>query len=251
MRPLPAFLALLLLCLVSALLPTLLPALVNAQAGPPIDSARDLSGVWLQSDPGPSFGSVPPMTPWGAARFAEHRPTVGPAAALDANDPTVACAPPGVPYVLLVPVPIEFVVLPGRVLQLFEYNHNVRIIHTDGRPHPPDLRETDAAPWMGHAIGRWDGDTFEIDTVGFNDQTWLDRLGHPHSADLHVVERIRRSAPDQLEYTVTVHDPVAYTAPWTGRLIFARRTGWELLEHHCVPEGDEYRRYRDRAWQTP
>ncbi len=61
----------------------------------------------------------------------------------------------------------------------------VRQIYTDGREHPKDLRPL----WMGHSIGKWDGDTFVVDTVGINDVNWLDRMGHPHSDKLHVVER--------------------------------------------------------------
>src|SRR5688572_965382 len=83
---------------------------------------RDLSGVWLVRDPGATFSRTPPpaMTEWARERFRSNKATIGPTAALDANDPTVACFPPGVPYILLVPVPFEFVHSEGRVLQLFE-----------------------------------------------------------------------------------------------------------------------------------
>ena len=87
---------------------------------------------------------------------------------------------------------------------------------------------------MGHSIGQWEGDTFVIDTIGFNEETWLDRLGHPHSDALHVVERIRRLDHDTLEYGVTVEDPKAYAAPWTGRMVFKLRSDWEILEHSCT-----------------
>lgn len=212
---------------------------------------RDLSGVWLVKEPGATFSRTPPpeMTEWARERFRSNRATIGPTAALDANDPTVACFPPGVPYVLLVPVPFEFVHAPGRVLQLFEYNHNVRRIYTDGRAHPPDLQDTESAQWMGHSIGGWQDDTFVIDTIGFNDRSWLDRVGHPHSAGLHLVERIRRVDHATLEYTVTVDDPQAYAGPWTGQMMFALRPDWDVLEHHCVPEGEEYLRYKARAWK--
>ena len=211
---------------------------------------RDLSGVWLVREPGATFSKTPPpaMTAWAEARFKANRATIGPTAALDSNDPTVACFPPGVPYVLLVPVPFEFIQTSGRVLQLFEYNHNVRRIYTDGRAHPSDLQDTESAQWMGHSTGRWLEDTFVVDTVGFNDRTWLDRAGHPHSAALHLVERLRRVDRSTLEYTVTVDDPQAYVGPWTGQMMFALRPDWDVLEHHCMPEGEEYRRYKDRAW---
>ena len=213
--------------------------------------AGDLSGVWLVKEPGATFSKTPPpaMTAWAEARFTANRATIGPTAALDANDPTVACFPPGVPYVLLVPVPFELVQTADRVMQLFEYNHNVRRIYTDGRPHPADLNDTEIAQWMGHSTGRWDGETFVIDTIGFNDRSWLDRVGHPHSAGLHVIERLHRIDHGTLAYTITVDDPQAYTAAWTGEMIFTLRPDWSILEHNCMPEGEEYRLYKEKAWQ--
>lgn len=211
----------------------------------------DLAGVWMRQPPGNGFSETPPpaMTPWALERFKAHKPTVGPSAALDANDPTLDCAAPGVPYVLAVPTPFEIVHAPGQVIQLFEYNHFVRRIHTDGRPHPPNLRDTGSYEWMGHSIGRWEGETFVIDTIGFNDATWLDRLGHPHSDALHVVERIRRLDRDTLEYAVTVEDPKAYVAPWTGRMVFKLMADWEILEHVCTTRGDAYLEYKAKAWK--
>lgn len=220
-------------------------------AGPSVASAQvDLSGVWIRQPAGNSFGDTapPPMTPWALERFNSHKPTVGPKAVLDANDPTLDCAAPGVPYILAVPTPFEFVHAPGQVIQLFEYSHFVRRIHTDGRPHPANLRDTGSYEWMGHSIGRWEGDTFVIDTIGFNDATWLDRLGHPHSDALHVVERIRRLDHDTLEYGVTVDDPKVYAAPWNGRMVFTLRSDWEILEHSCTTKGDAYLDFKQKAW---
>jgi hypothetical protein len=212
---------------------------------------RDLSGVWFRPDAAATFSKTPPppMTAWAEARFRENKPTVGPAAALDANDPTVDCFPAGVPYVLVVPVPFEIVQTSDRITQLFEYNHNVRRIYTDGRGHPADLAETESAPWMGHSIGHWEQDTLVIETVGFNDRSWLDRLGHPHSRQLKVTERVRRTSSQALEYGVTIEDPEAYTAPWTGQMVFALRPDWEILEHHCMPADGDYAAFKARAWQ--
>jgi hypothetical protein len=212
---------------------------------------HDLSGVWMRERPGNGFSDAPPppLTAWGLERFAANRPTVGPAAALDANDPTLDCAAPGVPYVLAVPTPFEFVQIGGEVIQIFEYNHFLRRIHTDGRRHPGDLRATGAYEWMGHSIGRWEGDTFVIDTIGFNDETWIDRLGHPHSDALHLVERLRRVTHDTLQYDVTVEDPKAFTAPWSGRMIFRLRPDWEILEHICTTTAHTYQQFKDNAWQ--
>jgi len=86
---------------------------------------------------------------------------------------------------------------------------------------------------MGDSIGKWEGDTLVIDTVGFNDKTWLDRGGLPHSEDLHVVERIRRVDHDTLEIKITIDDPKAYTKTWGGQLIFQLKPDWNIMEFIC------------------
>jgi hypothetical protein len=96
-------------------------------------------------------------------------------------------------------------------------------------PHKKDLAPT----WMGDSIGRWEGDTLVVDTVGFNDRTWLDQVGHPHSDALHLVERIRRHDHDTLQIDFTFDDPKAYTQPWTGEKLFKLRLDWNISEYVC------------------
>ena len=216
----------------------------------------DLSGVWMEQSTGGTFSKdpAPPMTPWAETKFRANLPTMGPRAALDANDPTLNCFPPGLPYILIIPTPVEIIQTPGRLTELFEYDHSVRRIYTDGRKHPGDLKETGVDQWMGHSIGRWAGDTLVVDTIGFNDKTWLDRLGHPHSDALHVVERIRRVDHDTLEDRITVADPVAYTRPWKGLVLFKLKSNWDIFEHICVTqaeEGRDYFQYHERTWSPP
>ena len=93
---------------------------------------------------------------------------------------------------------------------LMFFGRNIRQIYTDGRPHPADLQPT----WMGHSIGKWDGDTFVVDTVGISDVNWLDRMGHPHSDKLHLIERFRRVDDKTLQLNLTIDDPIAYTKTW-------------------------------------
>jgi hypothetical protein len=111
----------------------------------------------------------------------------------------------------------------------FEFNHFVRQIYTDGRDHDKNL----APLWMGDSIGKWDGDTLVVDTTNFNDKTWLDRGGHPHSEALHLTERIRRVDHDTLEVEFTIDDPKAYTKPWTGKQYFQLRPKWNIMELIC------------------
>ena len=182
----------------------------------------DLSGVWMGQE-GKVFGSFNPKEPpslqaWAAEKFK---------ATTRELDPIWKCLPPGVPRILLVPQPMEIVPIPGRVLMLSEYDHTVRQIYMDGREHPTDPDPT----WLGHYIGKWDGDTLVVDTIGLNDKTWLDYPGHPHTEALHVIERYRRSTPDTLLLDITIDDPKTYTKPWTGQRVYKLRTDWEILEH--------------------
>ena len=206
----------------------------------------DLSGVWRRSRRPPDnkrkytlfdialslTNEQPPMTPWGLEKFKAAKPNVGPHAVTlaETNDPTVQCFPPGVPKVYLMRgAPLEILQESGRVVMYFEYDHFVREIFTDGRQHTPDLNPT----WMGEAIGKWDGNTLVVDTVGFNDKTWLDYDGHPHSDALHLVERIRRVNHDTLVNDITIEDPKAYTKPWVSHMVFDLKPDWKIEETIC------------------
>src|ERR1700722_19775096 len=172
------------------------------------------------------------MTAWGQAQFDAAKSSFGlhtyPLA--ETNDPLYhSCTPPGLPRVYLHPFPMEIVQMPGEILILFEYDSLRHPIYTDGRPQD----ETLGPLWMGDSIGHWEGDTLVADAVNFNDKTWLDRIGHPHSDALHVVERIRRVDHEHLEDEITIDDPKAYTKPWTGRIVFALKPKWTLAEELC------------------
>jgi hypothetical protein len=228
-----------------------IPAIVfgTALAGGPALIAQqnsqtpDLNGVWnIQNTPQTRYHAYsfsaqePSMTPWAEERFKANKPSFGPHAVEDSNDPVnpttvsaVGCFPPGVPRIYLQPFPMEVIQTPGRVILFYEFNHLVRQIFTDGRKHNTDLGPT----WMGDSIGTWDGDTLVVDTIGFNDKTWLDRAGHPHSTDLHVVERIRRPDHDTLQIAVTMEDPKAYTKPWNDTMTFKLHQKWNITEMIC------------------
>ncbi len=168
--------------------------------------AHDLTGVWMmRNPPGSQRGFTnytftkeePELTPWGEAKYKEAKPSNGGQYTLQTtNDPVLTrCDPPGVPRVYFHPYPFEFVHTPKYTLMLYEYDHVVRRIYTDGRALPEDPDPL----WMGTSIGHWEGDTtFVVDTAGFNDKTWLDRIGHPHTDQLHVTERFRRVNRDHL-----------------------------------------------------
>jgi hypothetical protein len=103
---------------------------------------------------------------------------------------------------------------------LFEYQTIWRVVYLDGRKHPDDI--ADYPEFMGHSIGRWEGETLVIDTVAINERTWLDTAGHEHSAKLRLVERIRKIDQDKLEWTATFEDPVFFSKPWSITRTFTR-----------------------------
>jgi len=208
----------------------------------PIPSATpDLSGLWsrLRDAAGTrgyenyvlDFGKTDsPMTPWAAAKYkitgAKYH---GDDPSTVLSDPIFQCFPPGVPRIYLFNFPVQIVQIPGQVLMLFEFDHFVRRIYTDGRPH-----DTEQGPqWMGDSIGKWEGDTLIVDTTNFNDKTLLDRVDRPHSAALHLVERMRRVDPHSLEIAFTVDDPKAYTKPWGTKLVFESKPDWKIMEQVC------------------
>src|SRR5713101_375189 len=149
------------------------------------------------------------------------------------NDPIYhSCVPPGLPRIYLHPFPMQIVQVPGEVIILFEYDSIRHQIFTDGRPHDTSLGPL----WMGDSIGHWEGDVLVVDTVNFNDKTWLDRMGHPHSDALHVVERIRRTDHDHLMDDLTIEDAKAFTKPWAAHMDFLLRPTWTLGEQFCEDE---------------
>ncbi len=214
------------------------PATEAASASAPAHGA-DLSGVWTNNPPpetrayqNSTYTAEPPaMTEWARAQYELARPTFGSRSVpvAETNDPVYQCFPPGTPRVYLHPFPMEIIQLPGRVMMVFEYDHLIRQIFTDGRGHRDDL----APGWMGDSTGYWDGDTLVVETVNFNDKTWIDREGVPHSEQLQVVERIRRVGADELQIDITIEDPVALTEPWVGQR-FYRRVDWSIEEFMCM-----------------
>lgn len=227
-----------------ALVFLLLPRACEARQEKPknTSSNRDLSGVWKMPPEAygrydTALGAVDlPMTPWAKAKYDAAKPSDGPKAVTIAelNDPFYACYPPGVPRIYMHPFAMQIVQTPTEVIQLFEYDHLVRHIYIDGRPHPDDPDPT----WMGNAIGHWEGDTLVVDTIGFNDRSWIDRVGHPHSEMLHTVERFRRVTQNTIQMDLTLEDPTAYTKPIKKQFVFLYQPKWNILEHVCIDNAE-------------
>jgi hypothetical protein len=136
---------------------------------------------------------------------------------------------------------LEFVHASDRIIQNFAWTKDSRNVWMDGRQLP---KEIDIPMWNGYSVGRWEGDTLVVSSYGFEESTWLDHFGYPHSGEMRLEERYRRIAPDRLELVMTLTDPVIYTKPWVGgRKVFRKLpreessvNGWyELFEERCVP----------------
>jgi hypothetical protein len=213
-------------------------------AAPAPAPAHDLSGVWnMHSTPeqrkytGSTYTAVPPeLTAWGNEQYNTVKPSNGPRthSLKETDDPVLRkCLPPGTPRIYLQPFPFQMVTTPKEIIMIFEYDHTVRQIFMDGRAHPEDITPT----YMGHSIGKWEGDTLVVDTVGFNDKSWLDRDGHPHSDQLHVVERFHRINRDDMTIDISMEDPKALAKPWKTQLNFQFKPDWDIMELACTDNG--------------
>jgi hypothetical protein len=171
-------------------------------------------------------GGEVPFLPWAKAMHEYN------ASNHVAYDPEGFCLPPGGPRAFGTPYPAEFIQQNDRIVVIFEGGAHVwREIHMDGRPHPSadELNPT----YFGHSVGRWEGDTLVIDTVGYNEKTWLDFGGHMHTDELRTVERITRPDKNTLHYETTITDPGAYSEPWTIAWDIQWSEGQELAEYIC------------------
>lgn len=190
------------------------------------DGKPDLTGVWDKPyRRNLAEGLEPlPFTAVGRSKFNDR---------VNVVDPTVHCALPGVPRVMTHPSPMEIGQRSGRVVILYEWMHNFRLIPTDGTPY---LRKDAASTLFGNPNGRWEGDTLVVDSTDFmaEGETWLDDFGNQHGDALHVVERFTRIAYDRLQYEVTIEDPEFYTKPWGAKWIIPLAApGTELQEDTC------------------
>ena len=166
------------------------------------------------------------MLPWAAKVYNERE------ANISKDDPESWCLPPGVPRMMNTPFPMQIYQLSDRIMQVFEGGaHMWRVIYTDGRKHTPADKWNPT--YLGESIGHWEGDTLVVDVTGFNDKSWLDAAGHPHTEQLHVVERYTRTKEDNMHFEATIDDPGTYAKPWTTGWNVKWVPNWELYEYVC------------------
>jgi hypothetical protein len=184
---------------------------------PRANGRPDFSGVWTGSAPDVD---APEMLPWAEEITKQRRAGVG------ARNPGESCLPGD--NLLVSPFIYKIIQTPSVMAILWEGNvPGIVQIFLDGRAHPKNLDPS----WMGHSVGRWEGDTLLVDTVGFNDRSWLRVF--PHTEMLHVVQRIRRPDLGHLEKEITIEDPGAFRKPWKIRDVWELAPDEEIAEYIC------------------
>jgi hypothetical protein len=196
-----------------------------------VDEDASYARNWFGDDRNPI------LQPWAAEaiRLQREREMQG---LPDASGFTT-CRPMGVPFILTYVRPIQFLQTPDRVIMVYQYDHQSRVVHLN-RPHSKNLKPS----YYGESVGHYDGETLVADTIGFNDKTWIDKFGTPHTEQLHVVERYSLiDGGERLKVAFTVSDPGAFTADWSGVVRFKRSESVEsavftpsgmMLEEICA-----------------
>lgn len=199
---------------------------------PRLPSGRvDLQGIWMPDDNryirdlALDIGADNvPFRPWAERLYDERKD-----GSRSGEDPDAHCLPQGVPKIDFVSYPWKLIETPNSIVIIYETFNYWRQIFTDGRSLDANAKPT----WMGYSTGHWEGDTFVVETSGFNGKTWLDQLGRPSTDQLHVTERYTRTSFGHMSINVTIDDPGAYTAPWSATQVVHLRPGWEPLEFIC------------------
>ena len=190
---------------------------------PPGQAGLWIGGITNLTNPDNTPIKVP-YQPWAQAVAQDRRQ--------NQFEPHTRCKPSGGPRQFLTPYGVEFVEL-QELQRIFILDvggpHSYRIIYMDGREHPKNLTPS----YYGHNVGHWEGDTLVVDSVGYNERFWFDRGAHPHTEQLHLIERFTRVDFDNIKYEVTIDDPGAYTAPWSGQFNLRLDPGDELFEYVC------------------
>jgi hypothetical protein len=226
---------------------------LSARAPRGADGKPNLSGLWQTESappdvlerliPGATNGAgEEPLSQYFINIFSDFKPEdapLRPAAAelfrqraqnFSHESPLPHCLPEGMPLVEMAPAPYKIVQTPGLTFMLYERDTTFRQVHTDGRKLPGDPQPS----WLGYSVGKWDGDSLVVDTIGFNDRGWLDARGHTHSEALHLTERFHRLDFGHMQVDLTIDDPQTYTKPFTVKLKQRLLPDTDLLESFCA-----------------
>ena len=152
------------------------------------------------------------------------------------RDPELKCYLPGIPRAMYMPYPFQIVQGTNKIQMAYAFTNASRVIHLDKSDPPPD------DTYMGHSVGRWDGEALVVDVTNLNGKNWFDRAGNFHSDALHLVERFTLMTPDVIRYEVTIEDPKTFTRPWRIAMPIYRRMepNMQLMEYRCIEFAEEF-----------
>jgi hypothetical protein len=187
------------------------------------------SAGWIPPGLGVVDGDEIPYLPWAAQRKRENAENW-----LD-RDPELKCYMPGVPRAMYLPHPFQILQSTSKVMMVFEFANAQRTIHLDAvEPYPGEA-------YMGHSVGRWEGDALVVDVSSFTPYTWFDRSGNFHSDALHVVERYTPISQDAILYEATIEDSKVFTRPWKISLPLYRRleSNARIMDFRCIEMVEE------------
>jgi hypothetical protein len=198
-------------------------------------NSPDISGVYWATKYFPKVqvvgGGDPPFTPAGKAAYDKNMAGLKDGSITD--EARKFCVPDGPLRSLATPYPFEIIQAPpGQVTIVHELNHQIRVIALD-KPLPDEHTLLVLPYYNGHSVGKFDGTTLVVESAGFNEKTFLDASGTPHSDELRTTERIRKTGPNELEIVVTIHDPSLYTRDWQARFTYALRNDVRLEDYVC------------------
>ena len=200
------------------------------------DGHPDFSGVWqrpytpdMTKDSRDQKGAGElPFTEAGLKEWKSYDATQG--------DYTGQCMPFGLIRSINSPDPLQVMMNDKYLGLLHEQNSWFHVVKLNAE-HAKNPTPT----WFGDSVGKWDGDTLVIDTIGFNGKTRLDTIGHPHSDQMHVIERWQRPDLGHINYEITIDDPKTFTKPWKNTRVFTLRTDWDIMEYSCEENNKDYR----------
>jgi len=210
-------------------------ALASAGTAFAADATPDLSGIYWASEYHAKIqlvgGGELPFTPEGKAAYEKNMAGLKDGSIVD--NARRFCVPDGLPRVLANPYPFEIIYgPPGQITIIYELSHQIRPVAMD-KPMPSD-DELETWPFYnGHSVGHFEGDTLVIETAGFNEKTFLDATGAPHTDEMRTLERIRKISPTQLEDVIAIHDPKYYTRDWQTRFVYALRNDIRIEDYNC------------------
>ncbi len=216
---------------------SVLAALLAATAlsGSAYGQAPDISGTYWATEYRPTIqivgGGELPLTAAGKAAYEKNIAGLKDSSITD--NARKFCVPDGLPRVLATPYPFDIIQAPpGQITMVHELNHQIRVIAMD-KPMPSEKELIPFPYYNGHSVGHFEGDTLVVESAGFNEKTFIDATGAPHTDEMRTLERIRKVSPTQLEDVITIHDPEYYSRDWQVRFVYTLRNDVRLEDYVC------------------